>query len=152
MHRDRALMVARVGAPKSLIPAGQVGWPRGGARRAIAAVMRTLPRFQLLPLLLATALGGAACTDDDGDPPKLVSVANQTDAAHTVTFGGTAFGSVAADTTTDYLEVDDGTQVLILDGNRVWDTELGSDNVGGSWTLYLQGDGNQISYGVALDQ
>ncbi|HUQ08122.1 MAG TPA: hypothetical protein VM261_36755 [Kofleriaceae bacterium] len=108
-----------------------------------------LPRFQLLPLLVAVAMGGAACTDD---PAKLVAVQNQTDAAHTVTFGGAAFGSVAANSAADYLEVDNGTQVLILDGARVWSTELGSDNVGGSWTLYLQGDGNQISYGVALDE
>jgi hypothetical protein len=112
--------------------------------------MHNLPRFQLLPLLVAVAMGAAACTGDD--PAKLVSVANQTDDAHTVTFGGAAFGSVAANTTSDYLEVDNGTQVLILDGARVWSTELGSDNVGGSWTLYLQSGGDQISYGVAIDE
>jgi hypothetical protein len=131
-------------------PRGAAGSGRAGATRALGEWMHNLPRFQVLPLLVAAAMGAAACTGDD--PAKLVSVANQTDAAHTVTFGGAAFGSVAANTTSDYLEVDNGTQVLVLDGARVWSTELGSDNVGGSWTLYLQSGGDQISYGVAIDE
>ncbi|MBZ0231308.1 MAG: hypothetical protein K8M05_03085 [Deltaproteobacteria bacterium] len=114
--------------------------------------MRNLPRFQLLPLLLATALGGAACTDDDSDPPKLVSVANETGAPHTVTFGATEFGAVPANTISDYLEVDDGTLAVIVDGRRMMETELGSDNVGGSWTLYLQSVGEQLIVGVSIDE
>ena len=115
--------------------------------------MRHLPRFQLLPLLLATALGGAACTDDDDSgPPKLVSVANETGAAHTVTFGSTEFGAVPANTMSDYLEVGDGRLAVIVDGRRMMETELGSDDVGGSWTLYLQDVGDQLLVGVSLDE
>jgi hypothetical protein len=114
--------------------------------------MRTHPRFHLLPLLLAASLGGAACTDDDDGPPKLVSVANETTAAHTVSFGSTAFGSVAATSMSDYLEVPDGELAIIVDGRERMRTELGSDNVGGSWTLYLQEFGDQLLVGVSLDQ
>ena len=115
--------------------------------------MRNLPRLSLLPLLVATALGGAACTgDDDSGPPKLVSVANETSAAHTVTFGETAFGSVPAGTISEYLEVGDGLKAVIVDGRRMMETELGSDNVGGSWTLYLQSAGGQLLVGVGLDE
>lgn len=114
--------------------------------------MRNLPRFHFLPLLLAASLGGAACTDDDSGPPKLVSVANETGAAHTVTFGSTAFGAVPANSTSDYLEVPDGELAIIVDGRERMRTELGSDNVGGSWTLYLQSFGDQLLVGVSLDE
>ena len=112
--------------------------------------MSYLPRFQVLPFLVATALGGAACTDSD-DPPKLVSVNNQTDLAHTVSFGATAFGSVPAGTVTGYEEVADGINIVLVDGRERMREELGSDNVGGEWTLYLQGEGDLFAVGVALD-
>jgi hypothetical protein len=150
-HRDRALMVER-GSQAQIVDLGRPRrFGRGGAARASAASMSYLPRFQVLPLLTALAFGGAACTDDDG-PPKLVSVANQTSAAHTVTFGDTAFGSVAANTMTDYLEVDAGALSVMVDGTRRLTTELGSDNVGGSWTLYLQSAGDQLLVGVSIDE
>lgn len=114
--------------------------------------MSYLPRFQILPLLAALALGGTACLDGDGGPPKLVSVANQTGAAHTVTFGDTAFGSVPANTMSDYLEVSDGELSVIVDGRQQLRTKLGSDNVGGSWTLYLQSVGDQLLVGVSIDE
>jgi hypothetical protein len=113
--------------------------------------MRNHRRFHLLPLVLAASLGGAACTDDDG-PPKLVSVANETSAAHTVSFGSTSFGSVAATSMSEYLEVPDGELAIIVDGRERMRTELGSDNVGGSWTLYLQEFGDQLLVGVSIDQ
>jgi hypothetical protein len=122
---------------------------RVGAGRAQAASMRNLPPFRFLPLLLAVSLG-AACTESD-DPPKLVSVANQTPEPHRVQFGTSDFGVVAAETVTEYLEVPDGENVVLMDGREVLRTELGSDNVGGSWTLYLQGSGDQIGVGVVID-
>lgn len=109
--------------------------------------MRNLSPFRLLPLLLAVSLG-AACTE----PPKLVAVANQTPDAHHVQFGSTDFGVVAAETITEYLEVEDGEKVVLMDGREVFRTELGSDNVGGMWTLYLQGSGDQLGVGVVLDE
>ncbi len=112
--------------------------------------MRNLPRLHLLPLLLAVSVGGA-CTDGD-DPPKLVAVANQTTAPHTVTFGGTAFGAVPAGATTGYLEVGDGEQIVFVDGNMVWRDALGSDNVGGTWTFYLQTVGTQLIVGLSADE
>ncbi|HVK77889.1 MAG TPA: hypothetical protein VM734_31500 [Kofleriaceae bacterium] len=112
--------------------------------------MPHLPRLHVLPLLLAVSLG-AACTDAADDPPKLVSVANQTSAAHTVTFGATSFGLVPASTMSAYLEVTDGEQAVLVDGREVWRDSLGSDNVGGSWTLYLQSAGGQLIVGVSAD-
>jgi hypothetical protein len=111
--------------------------------------MRISPRFQLLSALLALSLA-AAC--DDPDPAKMVAVDNQTDAPHEVTFGITHFGTVAAHTTSDYMEVGDGTEAVLVDGREVWRDSLGSDNVGGSWTLYLQPFGSQLVVGVALDE
>jgi hypothetical protein len=97
------------------------------------------------------SLAAVACTDDAADPPKLVSVANQTGDAHTVAFGDTRFGSVPANTTSAYMEVDDGTQAVLVDGREVWRDSLGSDNVGGSWTLYLQSVSGQLLVGVSID-
>lgn len=108
-------------------------------------------RCRLLPVLAMLSLAAAACTDDGDDPPKLVAVANQTGEAHSVLYGDTRFGSVPANTTTAYMEVDDGTQAVIVDGRQVWRDSLGSDNVGGNWTLYLQEAGGQLLVGVALD-
>jgi hypothetical protein len=105
---------------------------------------------RLLPLL-ATLSIAAACTDGD-DPPKLVSVANQTSDAHTVLFGDTRFGSIPASTTSAYMEVDDGTNAVLVDGRQMWRDSLGSDNVGGSWTLYLQSVSGQLIVGVSLDE
>ncbi|CAN5883044.1 hypothetical protein BH11MYX3_BH11MYX3_30580 [soil metagenome] len=112
--------------------------------------MRNLSSFRLFPILLALSFG-TACTDDSGDPPKLVSVANQTNASHRVQFGNTDMGSIAARATSTYLEVEDGTQAVLVDGHQVWRDSLGSDNVGGSWTLYLQSVGSQLTVGVSAD-
>ncbi len=80
-----------------------------------------------------------------------MSVANQTNAAHHVQFGKTDMGMIAAHSMSAYLEVADGTQVILVDGNQVWKDSLGSDNAGGSWTLYLQSAGSQLTVGVSLD-
>lgn len=112
--------------------------------------MRNLLRFRFLPLLLLLSLAGA-CTDDN-EPPKLVAVANETAALHQVRFGGTDFGAVAADTVTGYEEVGDGEQAVMVDGRQVWSDSLGSDNVGGMWTLYLQEAGGQLLVGVSIDE
>jgi hypothetical protein len=114
-----------------------------------------MPSFRSLPalsLLLAASFATTACTDsDDNDPPKLVSVANQTGEAHTVEFGSTSFGAVGANTMSDYLEVPDGNLAVIVDGRQVWNDSLGSDNVGGSWTFYLQSVNGQLLVGVSVD-
>ncbi len=122
--------------------------------------MPTLPRSRLVTDALTAALAAAlaaslvACTGDD--PPKLVSVDNQTPNPGRVEIGATDFGVVAPGTVTGYLEVGDGEQAVLLDGRVVLTTTLGSDNVGGSWTLYLQwldlpGGGGQTLVGVTAD-
>jgi len=61
-------------------------------------------------------------------------------------------GGAAAGRGPGYLEVDDGEQVVLVDGRRTWNDSLGSDNVGGSWTFYLQSVGEQLIVGVAADE
>ena len=100
--------------------------------------MRLSPSFRFLPLLLVTALGAGCADGDDDGPPKLVSVANQTGAAHRVMIGGTDFGQVPAGSTSDYREVADGELAVIVDGQVRMRETLASDDLGGSWTLYLQ--------------
>lgn len=114
--------------------------------------MRLLPRFHVLPLLIAACLGGACTDPDDESPPKLVAVANETPAAHRVEFGITEYGSVAAGATTGYEVVADGENAVRVDGVEVWRDSLGSDNVGGMWTLFLQDANGQLLVGIALDQ
>ena len=51
----------------------------------------------------------------------------------------------------DYREVSDGDLSILVDGQLVWRDALGSDNVGGSWTVYVQSAGSQLSVGVSSD-
>ena len=110
--------------------------------------MRILASLRCLPLLLAIA-AAPACTTDD--PPKLVAVSNETAAPHHVQFGAVDMGEIAAHTKSTYLEVADGVQAVLVDGQQRWKDTLGSDNVGGMWTLYLQSAGTQLVVGIALD-
>lgn len=103
-----------------------------------------------LTLLLLVVV---ACTDpDDAGPDKLVRVNNETTAAHRVEFGVTDFGNVLASATTEYEIVADGVNIVLVDGVEEWNDTLGSDNVGGMWTLFLQEGGGQLVVGVALDE
>jgi len=103
--------------------------------------------------LLVLLLVMGACTDpDDESPPKLVAVANETPADHRVEFGITDYGTVTAGATTGYEVVADGENAVRVDGVEVWRDSLGSDNVGGMWTLFLQDANGQLLVGIALDQ
>jgi len=114
--------------------------------------MRLSSTFRLLPFLLVASLASlGACADSDDGPPKMVSVANETGAVHRVQFGTTDFATVAPAAMSDYREVGDGEQIVRVDGREVARQTLGTDNVGGSWTLHLQAVGAQLLVGVTSD-